>query len=141
MRNAFEWEAARLSFRVGDRVPLVVRRGNRELTVTVTIADRPEVNAPKVTVLREIELTTLTPALRAERGIVAERGALVTAVSNTVRDAIGLEVGDVILQVNRTAVRTADDVSRAISQARPRTLNRALIERRGNRYITDFVIQ
>jgi S1-C subfamily serine protease len=94
-----------------------------------------------VTVLREIELTTLTPALRAERGIVAERGALVTAVSNTVRDAIGLEVGDVILQVNRTAVRTADDVSRAINQARPRTLNRALIERRGNRYITDFVIQ
>jgi serine protease Do len=141
VRNAFDWEAARLSFRVGDRVPLVVRRGNRELTVTVAVADRPEVNAPKVTVLREIELTTLTPALRAERGIVAAQGALVTAVSNTVRDAIGLEVGDVILQVNRTAVRTANDVSRAISQARPRTLNRALIERRGNRYITDFVIQ
>ena len=60
VRNSFDWEAARLSFRVGERVPLVVRRGGREINVSVTIADRPEVSAPKVTVLQEIELTTLT---------------------------------------------------------------------------------
>ena len=56
VRNAFDWEAARLSFRVGDRIPLVIGRGGREITVNVTVADRPEVSAPKVTVLREIEL-------------------------------------------------------------------------------------
>jgi serine protease Do len=141
IRNAFDWEAARLSFRVGDRVPLVVKRGSREVTVTVTIADRPEVSAPKVTVLRELEVTTLTPALRAERGIVSTQGAYVTDVSDRVRDDIGLEEGDVIIQINRTVIRNANDVSDAINQAPARTMSRALIERRGRRYITDFVIR
>ena len=141
VRNAFDWEAARLSFRVGDRVPLVVRRGDREQTLTVTVADRPEVSAPKITVLREIELTTLTPALRAERSVTSQQGAYVTSVSDRVRDELGLEVGDVILQINNVQVRSADDVSRAINQARPRTLNRAVLERRGRQYITDFVIR
>ena len=141
IRNAFDWEAARLSFRVGDRVPLVLRRGNREVTITVTVADRPEVSAPKVTVLRELEVTTLTPALRAERGVVSEQGAYVTGVSERVRDQIGLEVGDVILQINTIVIRNANDVSRAISQAPPRMMSRALIERGGRRYTTDFSIQ
>ena len=141
VRNAFDWEAARLSLRVGDRVPLVVRRGGRDITVNVTVADRPEVSAPKVTVLREIELTTLTPTLRAERGIQATQGAFVTGVSDRVRDEIGIDVGDVILQINTVAIRSVDDVSRAISQAPARTVSRALFERRGRRYITDFVIR
>jgi serine protease Do len=141
IRNAFDWEAARLSFRVGDRVPLVVRRGNREITVTVTVADRPEVSAPKVTVLRELEVTTLTPTLRAERDILADQGAYVTGVSDRVRDEVGLDVGDVILQINTTVIRSANDVSRAISQAPPRAMSRALIERRGRRYVTEFSIR
>jgi serine protease Do len=126
---------------VGDRVPLVVKRGGREMTVTVTIADRPEVSAPKVTVLQELELTTLTPAIRAERGIRSAQGALVTNVSDRIRDEIGLNVGDVILQINTTVISNTEDVTRAISQAPPRRLSRALLERRGRQYITDFVIR
>jgi serine protease Do len=141
VRNSFDWEGARLSFRVGDRVPLVVKRGGREMTVTVTIADRPEVSAPKVTVLQELELTTLTPAIRAERGIRSAQGALVTNVSDRIRDEIGLNVGDVILQINTTVISNTEDVTRAISQAPPRRLSRALLERRGRQYITDFVIR
>ena len=141
VRNAFDWEAARLSLRVGDRVPLVVRRGGRDITVNVTVADRPEVSAPKVTVLREIELTTLTPALRAERGIQSPQGAYVTKVSDTVRDAIGLTEGDVIIRINDVTIRTAEDASRAISQADPRLATRAVFERRGARFYTDFYIR
>jgi S1-C subfamily serine protease len=83
----------------------------------------------------------LTPTLRAERGIQATQGAFVTGVSDRVRDEIGIDVGDVILQINTVAIRDVDDVSRAISQAPARTVSRALIERRGRRYITDFVIR
>ena len=111
------------------------------MTVTVTVADRPEVSAPKVTVLRELEVTTLTPALRAERGVVSPQGAYVTGVSDRVRDEIGLDAGDVILQINTTMIRDANDVSRAISQAPARAMSRALIERRGRRYITEFAIR
>jgi len=141
VRNSFDWEAARLSFRVGERVPLVVRRGGREVNVTVTIADRPEVSAPKVTVLQEIELTTLTPALRAERSIRSAQGALVTNVSERIRNEIGLDIGDVIIQINTVAISNVEDVSRAIRQAQPGRLSRALLERRGRQYITDFVIR
>lgn len=141
IRNAFDWEAARLSFRVNDRVPLVVRRGSRELNVTVRVADRPEVSAPKVTVLRELEITTLTPALRAERGVAASQGAYVTGVSGRIRDEIGLEEGDVILQINRTVIRNANDVSQAIGQTPAGYMSRALVERRGRRYVTEFSIR
>ena len=76
IRNRFDWEAALLDLRVGDQVPLVVRRGNRDVPVRVTIADLPEVSAPKVEVLRELQLVTITPAIRAERGIQSSRGWL-----------------------------------------------------------------
>jgi serine protease Do len=141
VRNAFDWEAARLSFRVGDRLPLVVKREGRDVAITVTVADRPEVSAPKVTVLREIELTTVTTTLRAERNIVSLQGVLVTNVSQRIRDEIGLEVGDVIIQINNTPIRNPDDVNRAIQTTRPRTLTRALLERRGRNYFTEFVIR
>ena len=81
IHNAFDWEAERLDLRVGDDVPLVLRRGGREVQRQRQVADLPEVNAPKVTVLREIELVTLTPAIRAERGIRRAQGALSSRVS------------------------------------------------------------
>ena len=47
-----------------------------DVTSNVTVADFPEVNAPKVEVLKELELVTLTPAIRAERSIRSNaRGA------------------------------------------------------------------
>src|SRR5690606_10719494 len=40
LRNVFDWEALRLTLRVGERVPLLVERGGRRLTIEVTVADR-----------------------------------------------------------------------------------------------------
>ncbi|HEX7122299.1 MAG TPA: trypsin-like peptidase domain-containing protein, partial [Gemmatimonadaceae bacterium] len=141
LRNVYDWEAVRLTLRVGERVPLVVQRGDRRLTVEVTVADRPEVTAPKVTVLQEIELTTLTPAIRVERGIRTSRGALVTSVSDRWRYQIGLEQGDVIVQVNRTPVSSAADVARAFEALRGRAAVRLTFERRGTLYYTEFIIR
>ena len=65
VRNQFDWEAALLDLRVGQPANLRIRRGARELNVQVPVADQPEVTAPKVQVLRELELVTVTPAIRA----------------------------------------------------------------------------
>ena len=89
LRNVFDWEAERLDMRVGDTVPLLIKRGSRELTLNVTIADLPEVSAPRVTVLRELELVTLTAAIRAERNVRSDAGALVVRSSDRLRDEIG----------------------------------------------------
>jgi serine protease Do len=142
LRNVFDWEAVRLALRVGETVPISVKRDGRQLTLNVTVADRPEVSAPKITVLKEIELTDLTPAIRAERAIRSEAGALVTSVTSRVRDEIGIDVGDVILQINRTLIASAADVKRAFDAYSGRTGIRMAFERRGVVYYTpDFVVR
>lgn len=66
---------------------------------------------------------------------------MVTSVSQRVRDQIGLDVGDIILQINNTRIRTAEDVVLAINAAPPRSLIRASFERRGMLYYSDFSIR
>ena len=141
LKNAFDWEAERLDLRVGDRVPMVIRRDGREQTVNVEIADLPEVSAPKVAVLQELELVTLTPAIRAERGIRVGRGAVVYNVSDRVSSDIGIQRGDVIVQINRLPIASAADVQRAIESYAGRAAMRILYERGGRIYYTDVVIQ
>ncbi|MCC6927511.1 MAG: trypsin-like peptidase domain-containing protein [Gemmatimonadaceae bacterium] len=141
LRNVFDWEAERLDMRVGESVPLVVRRGGRETTITVTVADLPDVSAPRVTVLRELELVSLTPAIRAERGLRSAKGALVVRSSDRIKTEIGLQEGDLIVQINRTSIEQAADVSRAFDNYGGRSGLRLVFERRGYFYTTDFVIQ
>jgi serine protease Do len=141
IRNAFDWEAELLDLRVGDQVPLVVKRGARELPVNVTIADLPEVSAAKVAVLKELELVSLTPAIRVDRGIRSPRGALIYNLSDRVSDELGLEKGDVIVQINRVPVETANDAARALDAAAGRETIHMFFERGGRIYSTDFMIR
>jgi len=141
VRNRFDWEAALLDLRVGEQVPLVVRRGGRDVPVTVTIADLPEVSAPKVEVLRELQLVTLTPAIRVERGVQSVRGALVYKASDRITQELGMRAGDVIVQINRTPIASAEDVSRALDYYAGRGVIRLFFERQGQIYPTDFVIR
>jgi serine protease Do len=141
IHNPYDWEAERLDLRVGDEIPLVVRRSNRDMKVSVDVADLPEVNAPKVTVLREIQLVTLTPAIRAERNIRRAQGALVQSVSDRVADQLGIQAGDVILQINRVPIADAEAAARALDYYAGRGAIVMYIERQGQVYTTEFVIQ
>jgi serine protease Do len=141
IHSTYDWEAERLELRVGDDIPLVFRRGGREIRANVRVADLPEVNAPKVTVLREIQLVTLTPAIRAERNIRRANGALVQSVSPRVADQLGIQAGDVILQINRVPVADAESAARALDYYSGRGGIVMYIERQGQVYTTEFVIQ
>lgn len=141
IRNRFDWEAALLDLRVGDKVPLVVRRGGRDVPLTVSIADLPEVSAPKVEVLKELQLVTLTPAIRAERGVLSTRGALIYKASDRITQELGMQAGDVIVQINRTPITSAEDVSRALDYYAGRGVIRLFFERQGQIFPTDFVIR
>ncbi len=141
VNTAFDWEAERLELRVGEEVPLVFRRGDRDLRVNVRVADLPEVNAPKVTVLREIQLVTLTPAIRAERGVRRVNGALVQSVTPRIAEQLGIQPGDVILQINRVPIADAEAAARALDYYAGRGGIVMYIERQGQVYTTEFVIQ
>ncbi|MEP6690209.1 MAG: trypsin-like peptidase domain-containing protein [Gemmatimonadaceae bacterium] len=142
LRSPFDWEAELLDLRVGERVPLVIRRGSADMPMTVTIADQPEVSAPKVAVLKELELVSLTPAIAAERNLRSKKGALIFNASARVSDELGIQKGDVIVQINRTPVASAQDAAKALDvYAGGGNIIRMFFERGGRIYSTDFMIR
>ena len=141
IRNAFDWEAVLLDLRVGESIPLRVRRGSRDFETTVTVQDLPEVTAPKVQVLRDLELASLTPAIRAERNIRSSNGALIVRVGDNVAEQLGVTTGDVIVMINRRAVNTAEDAARLIDAFSGRGVIEMVFERQGGMFRTEFIIR
>lgn len=131
VKNPFDWEARLLDLRVGEALPITLKRGSRELTMQLTVADAPEVGATVVTVAKELELITLTPQIKGERGIRAGAGAIVTKVTQNVNDRIGLQPGDVIVQVNNVRVSSAEQASSAITRSGSQGSVYLILERGG----------
>jgi serine protease Do len=140
LHSAYDWYAELLELRVGESDSLVVKRGSREIPVSVAVVDLPDVNAPRVTVLREIELITLTPPIRAQYQIQSRQGALVNRVSERVQQQIGLQAGDVIVQINRTPITSAETVNRILTSY-GRGGIRMYFERAGRIAATEFSLQ
>jgi serine protease Do len=115
VRTPLDWRAALLQSQVGSpmRVRVEESRGERVLTVTPT--DLPSASAQKVDALQNLQLVTVTPAIRAERGISSERGALIVSLTDAARQ-VGFQEGDVILQINRLRVRSAEDAASLLQQ-------------------------
>ena len=141
VHNPFDWYAALLDLRAGAPAHLHMRRGSREFDVDVNVADLPEVSAPKVQVLRELELVTVTPAIAAERSLRRQFGALVFQIGQNVSEQTGIQQGDVILQINNAPIKTAQDVARAIDTYGGRTYLRVIVERQGQLFVTEFAVR
>jgi serine protease Do len=139
IRNPYDWEAVLLDLRVGERIPLRVKRGAREFDVSVTVQDLPEVTAPRVQVLRELELVTLTATIRAERRVRVDRGAVIVRVGQSVADQLGIQTGDVIYRINNTVVASAQEVQSAMESARNGDIT-MFFERGGRTAWTSFRI-
>ncbi len=138
LRNYLDWEAVKLDSRVGDAIRLTARRGQAERTVTLTSGDLPTTTAEKVTVLKDLQLVTLTQQVRAERGVQSERGALIFSISRELTQATGLRAGDVIVGMNRRRIAAADDVREVVESLRPRQPLRVFLERGGTIVYTDL---
>jgi serine protease Do len=146
LRNGYDWEAEQLELRVDETVPLVVRRSGREFQARVKVADRPEANAQRVSVLKEIELIDLTPAIRAERGVRSPRGALVVKVSPQVTENLGVLAGDVVIQIATNElgyvdIKDARSAAQLLEKLSGRGVIRMVLERQGQRVSTDFQIR
>jgi serine protease Do len=114
--SPLDFEAVLLDARVGDGVEVAVA-GERDPTRLVAEA-LPTSRAERVEILRDLEVISVTPEVRAERDIRAEAGALITGISASLNQSLGLGRGDVILQINNTRISTAEDAGRAL-QALP----------------------
>jgi serine protease Do len=141
LRNPFDWQAVMLDLRVGDVLPLTARRNGREIKLSITVADLPEVAAEKVEVLRELQLVTVTPAIRVERNLQTRQGALIYEVTDRISRDLGLQKGDVIVQINNYPIASADEAARALDVFGSRGPIRMFFERGGRVYSTDFVMR
>ncbi len=105
---------------VGQKARVVLLRNGKRKTVTVVTAERPrsdtqkEEAGPAEDESLGVTFTDITPLLRQQFDLPEDLdGALVVQVPPDLRRRLAR--GDVVTEVNRKPVKTADDVTRAIA--------------------------
>ncbi len=109
LTGPLDWEGVLLDLRAGDALDLAVRGQSR--TIALEAIAYPSTTAARVTLFRAIELITVTPQIQVERGLASTDGALIDGISAELTTRLGLQRGDVILQMNRSRIRSADDAA------------------------------
>ena len=109
LTGPLDFEGALLDLRSGDRLEIEVEGQSR--LISIIAAQFPSITAERVTVLRDLELVTVTPEIRGERGISSEQGALVTGISDQLSRQLGITIGDVIIGIDQVIVESADEVA------------------------------
>ncbi len=136
LTGTLDFEGVILDLRSGDRLELSVEGQARPIVLTAE--PYPSLTAERVTVLRDMQVVTVTPQIRSERRLVSESGALVTEISDQLSRSLGLAPGDVILQIHRTRVQTAEDVARVFDALRGEGRVALYFERNRGQYVRDF---
>jgi len=125
--------------KVGDRVPMVIRRGEREQTLTVRAEAAPESPARDEKTLTGrspfdgATVLNLSPAVAQDLGAdpFAGRGVLVSKIGQGFALSAGLRPGDFIREVNGRPINTVSDLT-ALSNSGNRVWT-VTIERGGQR--------
>ena len=132
-----DWQDALLEVRPGDRLRIEIEG---EDTAELVAEPLPSLSAERIEVLNALEMITLTSAVRAERGVGSEAGALVLAIEPEMVRRTGLQPGDVLVQVNNVRIESAQQ-AREVIERLPSGRARFVMERRGGYVYQDVVWQ
>ncbi len=127
-----------LDLRAGDNVFLTI--DGRGEPVRLVAEDLPSLRAERVTVFEDLELVTLTDAIRSERGVESAQGALVTGISPELQQILGLQTGDVIVQIGNRGIQGAEDLSGILDQIPAGYRVRLYFERNRGYAARDFIL-
>jgi len=141
LRTFLDWEAVMLDTGPGDTLTVSFRHGGESRNARLAVTDFPTTLAEKVAVLGGMKVVTVTPAVRAERNIQSEHGALIYDLPDEMQEATGLQSGDVILQINRARVSSADDLRRAFAATAGAGAVSVWFERSGRLERTAFYVR
>ena len=136
LTGPLDFEGTIMDLRAGER--LVLRVVGRERPVTLEAVPFPSVTAERVRVLSDIELITVTPQIQVERGLTSADGALITDISGDLQAQLGLRPGDVIVQINRTRVQSAEDAAAIFESLRGTGRIVMYFERNGDYNMRNF---
>ncbi len=115
LHTTLDFESIVLDLRAGEGIDLSIegRRGD----VRLIAEEVPSLAADRVTALERIELVTVTPGIRAERNLRYESGALIMSIQPDLEGRIGFRAGDVILQIDRTGITSAEQAASILRRA------------------------
>jgi serine protease Do len=134
--SPLDWEAVLLDLRAGDRLELGIEGQSRSVSLEATAF--PSMTAERVTVLRDIELITVTPSIQLERGLVSGEGAYIAGISDQLRSQLGLQQGDVIVVINRVRMHSAEEVQQAFDALAGSGRIQIYLERNGDFMVRNF---
>jgi serine protease Do len=132
--------------RAGTPSKLTVLRQGQQVALSVRVGERPQVaeerdrELPRAAGTGEqqpgklgVSIANVTPDVAQELGLSSNEGALITEVRpGGPAENAGLRPGDVIREMNRTAVRSAADVSAGMRNARGGSTVLLRVERQGS---------
>jgi Do/DeqQ family serine protease len=131
--------------KVGQKVKLSIVRDGKPITIEVTttsMPDKPEaVKEKEIEEKLGVEVQELTPQLAARYRISSEikYGVIVISVEEgSPADDMGLQEGDVILEINRKKIETIKDFEKAVKDI---NLEKGIVfrlHRRGNTFYHSF---
>jgi serine protease Do len=141
LRTFLDWEAVMLDTGPGDTLVVSYRHAGEGRSARLAVTDFPTTLAEKVAVLGGMKVVTVTPAVRAERDIQSDHGALIYDLPEDMEEATGLRSGDVILQINRVRVSSAEDLRRAFAATAGAGAVTVWFERSGRLERTAFYVR
>ena len=110
-----DFESLMLDLEEGESITLGI--DGRSSSVTLVSEALPSVSADRVTALERMELITVTPGIRAERGLSYETGALIVNVERDLERSLDLRAGDVILRIDRRLIESAEEAAAVLRRA------------------------
>lgn len=131
--------------KVGDRVPMQIRRGERDQTLTVRAEAAPDNPARDERVIKGrnpfdgATVVNLSPAVAQDLGVdpFAGRGVLITRIGQGYALNAGLRPGDFVREINGRPINSVADLNAAVA-AQGRAWN-VTIERQGQRITARLV--
>jgi serine protease Do len=134
VKSHLDWEAELLDVSPGETVNVTVRNdAGREVDIVLQVEDLPSVDAARIEVIEGLELITLTDAIQAERGLRSDAGALIAGVSDPVTRVTDLRQGDLIVQINRRPIGSAEDAAEVLQYLASQRADVQVVYERGGR--------
>ena len=132
LRTYLDWEAVKLNLKVGDAITATVKTAGVTTEKRIVTGDLPTLTAARVTALQGMDLVTVTPAIRSERGVRNQYGgALVMKLPDDIASATGIQQNDIIYGIDQRPLKTADEVAKSLKALRPGQAFYIHVERQG----------
>ncbi len=126
-------------------IKVILLRNRKQMEVTVTLGQRREEKGPEVPQEEQLEeqseqnlglsIQTLTPGIAQQLGYQNDHGVVIVNVApGSTAEETGLKRGDLIKEINRTEIRSAQDFEREINNLKRREIVALLVRRGGNTF-------